>query len=190
MPPEYTAGSAYHQARRWTNASTVKCLETAVKLFGTPQSLVDIGCAEGVTVRWAQAQGIDAMGVDLAVPDGDPRLVRADLRERLDLGRRFQWVLCWEVAEHLDEEFADRLVATLVRHVTPHGRILFTAARPGQGGPGHVNEQSAEYWMDKFFEHGLTWADGPSHELRRVWLKAAPRASWYGRNAAVYWRTA
>lgn len=190
MQPDYAAGSAYHIARRWTNPHTVKCLETACDVLGKPTSLVDFGCAEGVTVKWAQTQGIEAMGVDLAVPEGDPALVRADLRERVDLGRQFAWVCNWETAEHLPEDAADRLCRTLVRHMAPDGRILFTAARPGQRGPGHITLKHPEWWMEKMFDAGVVYADDPTRTVARAWRKAAPAVPWYWRNLLVFWRLA
>ena len=187
MQPSYETGSAYHQQRRWIEPHTLRCLETAIGLFGYPSSLVDVGCAQGALVQWARYQHIDAWGIDLAAPDG-PAFVRADLREPVDLGRTFQWVLCWEVAEHLPESAADGLCQTLVRHMDPGGRILFTAARPGQRGPGHVNCQPAEYWIEKFAALGVVRADTLSARLRETWKRCAPQTPWYGDNAHMFWR--
>jgi SAM-dependent methyltransferase len=189
-PDLYAPGSAYHQQRRWTHPHSLRCLETAIDLLGGPDSLLDVGCAEGVHVTWAVEHGIDAMGIDLAAPEGDPRLVRADLCQPVDLGRQFDWVTCWEVAEHLPPSAADTLVDTLVRHMRPKGRIVFTAAGPGQRGPGHIHCAEPEYWQLLFLERGLTYADALSAELRRVWQKCSPKTPWYGRNAQVYWRVA
>lgn len=191
MRPElYSADSPYHRGRRWTNPHSVRCLQAAVATMGTPASLVDMGCAEGVHVSWAKAHGIEAMGVDVAAPDTDPSLVRADLCQPLDLRRRFEWVLCWEVAEHLPASAASTLVETLVRHVQPQGRILFTAAKPGQRGPGHINCQLPSFWNGLFYAHGLTYSPDLSADLRQRWLECSPKTPWYGRNVQVYWRVA
>lgn len=189
-PDLYAFGSTYHQQRRWTHPHSLRCLQAAIELLGRPASLLDVGCAEGVHVHEALAQGIDAMGIDLAVPDGDPALVRADLCQPVDLKRRFEWVLCWEVAEHLPASAAETLVDTLVRHMLPNGRILFTAAGPGQRGPGHVHCVTPAFWKGLFFERGLSYADGLTADLRRRWMQCSPRTPWYSRNCAVYWRVA
>lgn len=189
-PDLYAADSAYHQRRRWTHPHSLRCLSTAIDLLGTPGSLLDVGCAEGVHVTWARAHGIDAMGIDLAAPADDPVFVRADLREPVDLSRRFEWVLCWEVAEHLPVSAAETLCATLVRHMHPTGRIVFTAAGPGQRGPGHVHCAEMAYWALLFANHGLTYADRLSADLRRRWQACSPKTPWYGRNAAIFWRAA
>lgn len=188
-PDLYAPGSAYHQQRRWTHPHSVRCLSAAMELLGTPDSLLDVGCAEGVHVTWAATRGIRAMGIDLAAPD-DPAMVRADLRAPIDLGLQFEWVLCWEVAEHLPADAAETLVETLVRHMQPAGRILFTAARPGQRGPGHIHCVSPEFWEGLFGDRGLTLAVEVSDDLRRRWLACSPKTPWYGQNVSVYWRAA
>ena len=64
----------------------------------------------------------------------------------------FDLAICFEVAEHLEEHWADRLVDTL-SDCAPI--IVFSAATPGQGGSYHHNEQPHSYWLDKFKErHG------------------------------------
>jgi SAM-dependent methyltransferase len=189
-PNLYAKDSTYHQQRRWTHPHSVRCLETAIELLGTPASLLDVGCAEGVHVTWAREHGIDAMGIDIAAPDGDPALVCADLRAPVDLHRWFEWVICWEVAEHLPESAAETLVDTIVRHMLPTGRILFTAAGPDQRGPGHIHCVEPAFWRGLFLERGLTYADALSAELRRQWQRCSPRTPWYGRNAHLYWRVA
>lgn len=203
MPPDplYTAGSPYHQRRRWTAPHTVRCLEAAITLMGKPDSLLDLGCGEGKLVASALMRGIDAVGVDVAVQpnsvgtsavDGlwNAALINADLQEPLDLGRRFDWVLCWEVGEHLPERAAAGLVETCVRHMAPNGRVIFTAARVGQRGPGHINCRQPWWWSEHFAGHGLTVAVDLSADLRRAWLACAPRCPYYGQNAQVFWRIA
>lgn len=188
--PVYTPGSAYHQQRRWTHTHTIRCLETAFDELGQPESLLDVGCgADGVLVQWAQRVGIDAYGVDIGLPIGydGGNLARVDLCQPLDLGRTFQWVLCWEVAEHLPAAVAETLTQTLATHLAPGGRLIFTAARPGQSGPGHINCQPASYWTLKCAEIGLMLADEPTAQLRQAWMQCAPRTPWYGRNVMVFW---
>lgn len=62
--------------------------------------------------------------------------------------------LCLEVAEHLPAELGDRLVTYLADAPT----VVFTAAPPGQGGTGHINEQPKTYWETRFEARGKTRA--------------------------------
>lgn len=190
MRPDYSAGSAYHQKRAKYPPHTVRCFDAAFAVLGPPRSVVDFGCGEGgPVVQRARQLGLEAVGVDLAVEE-DTSFVHADLRDLIDLRRRFHWVLCWEVAEHLPLEYAPRIVETCVQHMEPGGRILFTAARRGQRGPGHVNCQDPAWWAQFFFTYGLELAVEPTFALRQAWAVAAPRCPWYGRNVQVFWRTA
>lgn len=189
MPPDvlYAPDSAYHQDRRWIQPHTVRCLEAAISRLGRPLSVLDVGCGEGVLVRWAQQQQIDALGIDLAAPT-DPGFVRADVCEPIDLGITFDWVLCWEVAEHLPETSASTLCQTIVRHLGTAGRVLFTAARPGQRGPGHINCQPPVYWVNQFARLGLLPDTVTTLRVSNDWKQCAPKAPWYGRNLIVFER--
>jgi hypothetical protein len=59
----------------------------------------------------------------------------------------FDLAYCFEVAEHVPQSLGDRLVGFLC---TLAPLVVFTAASPGQGGTGHINEQPASYWIERF----------------------------------------
>lgn len=178
---------AWQEGRRWTWGPSTRCLEAAfAAMGGAPASLLDIGCGLGHLVRRAAAQGVDAMGIDLSVTETDGPIRHADLTQPVDLGRRFDVVLCWEVAEHLPAESADVLCDTITRHLAPGGSLLFTAAVPGQGGKGHINEQPSAYWREKFAARGWYWHPRPSAALARTWRRVAAETPWYGDNLQVF----
>lgn len=186
---DYSAGAVYHEQRRRLSMQTVRCLELAIAIFGAPRSLLDVGCGEGALVGWCRPRGIEATGVDLAVPAEEPGagLLRRDLRMPLDLGLQFEWVVCWEVAEHLPPDSAETLCDTIARHVArPSGRVLFTAAVPGQRGPGHVNCRVGAYWRALFAERGLAWQADDTGRLAPLWRSDVPLAPWYGKNLQIY----
>jgi SAM-dependent methyltransferase len=151
-----------------------------------PQSLLDVGCGHGAWLGAAHRFGVlDVVGVDgLVVPDEQllisPNLYREifkqhDLTQPLKLGRRFDAVLCLEVAEHLDEKCAPVLIDSLVAH---SDRVVFSAACPGQPGQHHVNCQWPSYWQKLFNERGYVCTD----EIRsRIWNdeRIGP---WYRQN--------
>jgi SAM-dependent methyltransferase len=119
-----------------------------------PNSVVDIGCGRGAWLLAFEENGVrDVLGVD--GPHIDPadllvevgRFASFDLSRPFTLERTFDLALCLEVAEHLPPRAASPLVAELTR-LAPV--VVFSAAVPGQGGVGHVNEQWPSYWRSLF----------------------------------------
>lgn len=70
-----------------------------------------------------------------------------DLNQELDLHKKFDLVWSFEFVEHIHPKYVDNLMKTFANHAET---IVLSAARPGQGGEGHFNEQPAEYWVEKF----------------------------------------
>lgn len=180
--PEIPAADGrWHPAERETGAPRLVLPIVWSQL--APASVVDFGCNVGEWTATAAELGAEIMGVDgnhhaekLLFPREAFRV--ADLRQPLDLGRRFDLAICLEVAEHLPEEFADTLVATIAKHSR---RVLWSAAPPGQGGYMHVNCQPRKYWADKFAAHGL-------HEDPRLCttFQALPIPSYYASNLTMF----
>lgn len=118
----------------------------------------------------ARFQGVHALPFDLA----QPIVVEP---AGYDLAYSF------EVAEHLPPELGDRLVAFLAASAPT---VVFTAAPPGQGGSGHVNEQECSYWVGRFRNHGMV----ERHELRdrvAAGFRDA-QSSWLATNVMVFTR--
>ncbi len=143
--------------------SAAGALAGARRILGEelPQSLLDVGCGWGTWLRAAKALGIaDVNGIDAqALPeydDLDGAVMVRDLSQPFDLGRRFDVVLCLEVAEHLDDAHAASLIASLCRH---GDRIIFSAACPNQFGQNHVNCQWPAYWQTRFNAAGFACSD-------------------------------
>jgi glycosyltransferase involved in cell wall biosynthesis/SAM-dependent methyltransferase len=145
-------------------------------------SALDLGCGLGTWLRvlWDGGRR-EVMGVDIEpVPARDlaispDQFLVADLGRKLDLHRRFDIVLCLEVAEHLDAVCADMVVENCVRHGDV---VLFSAAIPGQQGVHHVNEQLPQYWAEKFRRHGFATLD----LIRPLIWDDAQIPVWYRQN--------
>ncbi len=141
-----------------------------------PRSVADVGCAVGAWLSVAKAEGCKVLGYDGYVPDGQLLLepdefVRRDLSEGVAC-TVFDLAICLEVAEHLPESAAERLVAGLCGAQW----VLFSAAIPGQGGVNHINERWGSWWAELFAQHGYVG----SCDLR--WLH------WDARNVQDYYR--
>lgn len=121
-----------------------------------PSRVIDVGCGPGIYLMPFKEAGIEVYGVD-ACPrkEGGGKLLKPSEFKRVDLRfpyvpeLRFDLAICFEVAEHLPEHYADRLVDTLSDCADI---VIFSGAVPGQGGTYHMNEQPHEYWLNKFKE--------------------------------------
>jgi len=79
---------------------------------------------------------------------------------------RFDLVLSLEVAEHVDARHADDLVTLLAACTAKY--LVFSAARPGQGGTGHLKDSlhKREWWVERFEAQGLVHMPLLSKALR------------------------
>lgn len=146
----------------------------------TPESVLDVGCGTGTWLQVFGENGVsDYLGIDADhVPAeklriSPERFIVRDLGTRWQLDRKFDLVVCLEVAEHVPPAAADNLVSSVVSHGDV---ILFSAAIPGQGGQFHVNEQWPEYWQKKFAVHGFYF-----HDVLRSGIWDNPRVNWWYR---------
>jgi SAM-dependent methyltransferase len=129
-----------------------------------PASVLDLGCANGIWLSVfaengvADYAGIDGPWVDsadLAIPAD--RFHPHDMAVGMpDLDRRFDLAVSVEVAEHLPESAAGDLVDLLCQAADA---VVFSAAIPGQGGTGHINEQPQSYWARLFARNGYRCFD-------------------------------
>lgn len=183
--------SQYNQAfydtiRAGTRASAdvvVPLVIDNVKTNTGPMRVIDVGCGEG---WWAQTfadHGHEVIGVDgsyvASSPLGD-RFLPHDISKPLPghLAGRFDLAVCLEVAEHLPAARAASFVAELCA-LAPV--ILFSAAIPGQGGTGHINEQWPDYWVELFNQNQFEVSGALRWE---IWDD--PRVeNWYRQNLLV-----
>lgn len=118
-----------------------------------PHRVVDIGCGPGMLVHSLQEIGIDAIGYD-----NDERINGKQYLKQVslfDLNDPADLVICMEVAEHIKEKLSEDVVDSVIRNILPNGKLIWTAAIPGQGGVGHINCQYKEYWQEKFERRSL-----------------------------------
>ena len=149
-------------------------------------SAVDLGCGSGAWLRAAEECGVrDVTGYDGGYVDSstlliDPANFRpVDLCANFEVGRTCDLAISLEVAEHLPSEPAKRLIKCLV-DIAP--MVLFSAAIPGQGGVGHINERWQDYWRTIFYSYGFY----PADLIRsRIWGNPTIEF-WYQQNIILY----
>lgn len=167
-----------------TGVESARHVVPAVVEWLRPSTVLDVGCGEGAWAAAFASLGCSAVGVDGPHVDPDRLLVAPEAFVAHDLeqplarrfaGTRFDLCVCLELAEHLSPRRATGLVDDLV---TLSDRILFSAAVPGQGGVGHINEQPHGYWVELFEDRGYA----STAVLRRRFAGDDAVASWYRQN--------
>jgi hypothetical protein len=142
-----------------------------------PSTVIDVGGGEGWWAKRFANLGCQATVVDngdVTAPSG-VRLVVADLTEPILSPGRFDLAISLEVAEHLPAARAKSFVRDLC-DLAP--TVLFSAAIPGQGGAGHVNERPMEYWAELFESFGCR----TSGALRWLIWTDSRVENWYRQN--------
>lgn len=151
-------------------------------------SAVDFGCGVGAWLAALRDQGVaEVFGMDgpwvnqayLEIRPEEFRATTLDGDIRLD--RRYDLAVSLEVAEHLPAAAAPGFVDNLVRAADV---VLFSAAIPGQGGIGHVNEQWPAYWARLFAERGYRCYD----VIRPRFWADDDIPYWYRQNALLFVR--
>jgi len=134
-----------------------------------PKKIVDWGCGTGLL-----GKALEQLGHKVTYIDGIQAITEArvmDFTQECDV-EYHDVAICLEVAEHLDEKYAQ----TLVRNVcNSSDMVFFSAAIPFQPGQNHVNCQWPSYWQGVFAKYSYDAKDirqGIWHESRiEVWYR-------------------
>jgi SAM-dependent methyltransferase len=155
-----------------------------------PRTVVDVGSGSGLMLAEFAERGVAVRGIEgsrAAIERsglGD-RVVRANLERGVPELGRFDLALCIEVAEHLSPRSGARLVEGLTRLSDV---VVFTAARPGEGGLLHVNAQPESYWRDLFRRNG--YVESPLRGELLAAIADVPEPRYLHENLMVFERGA
>ncbi len=163
---------------------SARILAPLVMRLAPIKSVIDVGCGLGGWLRAFSENGVAVIrGVDGDYVDrsrlyfASELFTTVDLRKPLNLTGKYDLAVCLEVAEHLDARSGRALVHALT-DLAP--LVLFSAAVPGQGGIGHINEQWPSYWRSLFAERGFRMLD-----VIRPLIREDRRVKWWYRQNIV-----
>jgi SAM-dependent methyltransferase len=148
-----------------------------------PDSVLDVGCGIGAYLKIFQGLGatqifgIDGIPADATILD-ETEYALHDLFGAFRLGRKFDLVVCVEVAEHLKDNHAERMLSDIDSH-SPE-IIIFSAAEPEQPGIGHINCRPIIDWLKRW--RTLGWGPDLGDSLA---MRSLATLSWFRRNLVV-----
>lgn len=146
--------SQYFGERMSWKKDVYQIIADGIVTYFRPDELIDVGCGNGVLME-CLAGRVDAFGIDGSFEainictDKGLNAVVFDLRQPVTNVLKFDLAVSIEVAEHLEEEFADIYVDTLCAF---SDLIIFTASSVED--QYHPNPQPLQYWKEKFEEKG------------------------------------
>ena len=129
--------------------------------LGQPKRVADWGCNRGNWLSWfkeqhsCEVQGFDCIDYDDRFLLGENEFQKVDFESEIPVSH-CDLAISLENAEHISQSRADALIHSLT---SSSDFILFSAATPGQGGNGHINEQPHSYWHYKFACKGYVLYD-------------------------------
>jgi len=152
-----------------------------------PESAVEVGCGIGQMVLAMKNAGVHrVIGIDgpwvplngLLFPEEN--FISLDFTDiSYSITKRFDLVICFEVAEHLPRQNA-KMFINFLASLGPI--VAFSAAIPNQGGVNHVNEQWPSYWADLFAGEGFVAVDC----LRQRFIADNRIATCYSQNLILF----
>jgi hypothetical protein len=171
---------------RMVDATSSRCAavmaENICRRF-TPGRVIDYGCGTGSLLAAFRERGVDAAGTEFSATarrycsGKGLAVVPLDFRRscsHLPLGTA-DLATSFEVGEHLPARHAADLVKLLTMTAPV---VVFSAATPGQGGSGHINEQPHSYWQHLFGVHEQICDHRETDSLRAAWRHGMQPTRW------------
>ncbi len=156
-----------------------------------PKCVLDVGCGSGQWLDEYRKYNIKTKGIEGSrhawhtMSEGTKEVVlQWDLRDKREEDYYdVDFVQSFEVAEHIEEEYADRFIRNLVKD-NPN-IVLLTAAAPDQHGMKHVNCQDKEYWWYKMRDNGYLFDQNLLNTIKS-WGEPDDCPFWWEPNLMVF----
>jgi len=165
-----------------------------LKEMFNPNRVLDVGCAAGGQIEVWRKNNTESFGLEgsenawnIASHYAKQYMKLFDLRNDVKevFFNNIDMVQSYEVAEHIEEEFANNYVDVMCMH-NPNN-IIMTAAPPGQGGTHHVNCQPKEYWIEKIEKKGYKFNQQKVDEIVSWGISdEIPFPNWWPKNVMIF----
>ncbi len=148
-------------------------------------TVLDFGCADGVSVAAFRRMGLEAWGVDIsdyalsrAPAKAAPYLWQGGLRGQRFPPKHFDVIVSWDVLEHIAPHDLDDVLRDLKRlgrrglwgiYVTDEW-IARLHLRMNKRHPDHLSEHPAQWWRAKFGEYGFRARRAPLARGGTFWV--------------------
>jgi 2-polyprenyl-3-methyl-5-hydroxy-6-metoxy-1,4-benzoquinol methylase len=144
-----------------------------------PNSVIDYGCGIGAYLESALSKGITKLkGFDIG---GDyvkkytdksvaPYIEYLDCTKPIETDK-YECSISLETGEHIETQYSEQFVKNIVESTSDNGIILYSAAQPGQGGTGHINCQTREYWIEIFSRYNFKYDEELTKFITSNWEK-------------------
>jgi hypothetical protein len=182
----YTLAS-WHRSGIERSPVTVKGI---LYLYPDLHKIIDLGCCTACFVNEFLKHGIYAEGYEYL---DKARKIASDSFgikvKPLDLNTfgihygNFDACICFEVAHYLTATMGDKLVKICAGSAP---LVFFSSAHPKQGGYGHINEQSRQYWIERFCHFGFGFSESKTEWLKEYLLMHLVRGKWFSENICVF----
>lgn len=169
----------------------VRHLLALFAFLGIPGSYLDVGCGTGAMVKTARALGVQAYGFDQLVEESwGEGFYHVNLVDFFQLPEPVDLVTSFEVGEHIHESAHATFCDTLCKNLKAGSGhyLVFSAARPGQRGTGHIACRPAEYWHNEFRLRDLSYNDWMTAELSLIFSRIHSPMNWMWDNLMVFSR--
>jgi len=144
------------------------------------KSAIDAGCALGDLVgeflnRQVEAIGIEGNPACLPYIQCPPECLKIlDLSKPIDLGRRFDVAISLEVAEHIEEQYADIYVDNMCGFSNV---LVMSVCDYGGTTKIHCNVKPRSYWIERFKQRGYIQSISKEMLIKEKWAPIRERAA-------------
>lgn len=143
-----------------------------------PNSVLDLGCGVGSYLEGFLNAGCkDLLGIELNFNNAKKYIVNniysfiveGNVTQDLNLNRKFDCVISFEVGEHIYPDGTRMFVNNLTSYSDKY--IILTAAPPGQRGTGHINLLDKNIWIDFVVSKGFLYKEDLVEKYKIKWKK-------------------